>query len=118
MQRIGAMLVTRIFDLRDDFCHQLTAINRLGVQPLRLAFLNFCDVFLIYAHAKSVKNNQREIPRRECWAQTNRVHSFGSLKMREKGRTCQGSYSIQISVTIPFLNRNVAVSNIRPSVGS
>ena len=31
MQRISAMLVTRIFDLRDDFCHQLTAIDRLGM---------------------------------------------------------------------------------------
>jgi hypothetical protein len=52
------MLVARIFDLRDDFGHQRIAIDRFWVQPLRLAILNLCDVFLIYAHAKSEKINQ------------------------------------------------------------
>ena len=52
------MLVTRIFDLRDDFGHQRIAIDRFRVQTLCFALFNFCDVFLIYAHAKSEKINQ------------------------------------------------------------
>ena len=118
MQRIGTMLVARIFDLRDDFGHQRIAIDRFWVQPLRLAILNLCDVFRYMLMLNPKKLTNKGFPWHQCRAQTNRVHSFGALKMREKGCTCQGSYSIQISVTIPFLNRNVAVSNIRPSVGS
>ena len=56
IEGVFAVLVAGVFDLRDDFGHQLTAVDGFGVQFLIFAILDFFNVVRIQAHdgAKSV----------------------------------------------------------------
>ena len=120
MQRVRAVRVVGIFDLRNDFFGQVACVDGLGAQALCLAGFDLIQIFLIKAHGY-IRFVLVPVERTEIWVSDLLLHavvyiSCATCKM-PKSRKCphrprNGSICGQLRHELP----SVEISRQRSSV--